>query len=97
MQSLAALGLRGREHLPVRVLSQGQKRRAALARLKSCPAKLWVLDEPFVALDKRAQEVLANILSAHIASGGMALLTSHQPVELAGVAAKAGHVYRLAS
>ena len=47
--ALAQLGLRGREHLPVRVLSQGQKRRAALARLVVSTAKLWILDEPFVA------------------------------------------------
>lgn len=93
MQALSHLGLRGREHLPVRVLSQGQKRRAALARLQSCPAKLWVLDEPFVALDKRAQEVLAEIVSTHIAAGGLALFTSHQPVQLAGT----GNVYRLTS
>jgi len=49
MSALAKMGLRGREQLPVRVLSQGQKRRTALARLLSSRAKLWILDEPFVA------------------------------------------------
>ena len=91
MAALAQLGLRGREHLPVRVLSQGQKRRAALARLIASAAVLWVLDEPFVALDKHAQDVLATIISAHVAKGGMALFTSHQTVDMAGN----GHHYRL--
>jgi heme exporter protein A len=84
LAALAQLGLRGREHLPVRVLSQGQKRRAALARLIASTAALWVLDEPFVALDKHAQDVLGGIISNHVAKGGMALFTSHQPVEMAG-------------
>lgn len=91
MAALARLGLRGREHLPVRVLSQGQKRRAALARLIASKAILWVLDEPFVALDTHAQAVLASIISDHVASGGMALFTSHQAVDMAGN----GHYYRL--
>lgn len=91
MAALARLGLRGREHLPVRVLSQGQKRRAALARLIASKAILWVLDEPFVALDTHAQAVLASIISDHVASGGMALFTSHQAVDMAGN----GHHYRL--
>jgi heme exporter protein A len=84
LSALAQLGLRGREHLPVRVLSQGQKRRAALARMIASHAALWVMDEPFVALDKHAQDVLASIISDHVARGGMALFTSHQPVDMAG-------------
>ncbi len=91
LAALAQLGLRGREHLPVRVLSQGQKRRAALARLIASQSTLWVLDEPFVALDKHAQDVLANIISYHVSQGGMALFTSHQTVDMAGN----GQNYRL--
>ena len=91
LKALAQLGLRGREHLPVRVLSQGQKRRTALARLLVSPAKLWVLDEPFVALDTAAQSALAQIINDHLAKQGMVLLTSHQAVSLGGV----GFTYRL--
>jgi heme exporter protein A len=93
MAALAKLGLRGREHLPLRVLSQGQKRRAALARLLSSTAKLWILDEPFVALDLAAQQVLTGVLNAHLQNQGMVLLTSHQAVALGGV----GLSYRLTS
>ena len=91
LKALAQLGLRGREHLPVRVLSQGQKRRTALARLLVSPAKLWILDEPFVALDTAAQSALAQIINDHLAKQGMVLLTSHQAVSLGGV----GFTYRL--
>jgi heme exporter protein A len=80
--ALARMGLRGREHLPLRVMSQGQKRRTALARLLVCQAPLWVLDEPFVALDVKAVDGLRGLLAEHVAQGGMALLTSHQPVNL---------------
>jgi heme exporter protein A len=81
-EALARMGLRGRERLPVRVMSQGQKRRTALARLYACPATLWVLDEPFVALDSQAQATLQSLLVKHVSAGGMVLLTSHQPVSL---------------
>ena len=80
--ALARMGLRGREHLPLRVMSQGQKRRVALARLLISQAPLWVLDEPFVALDARAVDHLRAILGEHVAQGGMALFTSHQAVML---------------
>ena len=91
MAALAQLGLRGREHLPVRVLSQGQKRRTALARLVVSTAKLWILDEPFVALDPAALNALSEVINAHLSSQGMVLLTSHQAVSLAGQ----GRTYRL--
>lgn len=89
--ALSQLGLKGREHLPVRVLSQGQKRRTALGRLLLSSAKLWILDEPFVALDLAAQKVLTEVLNAHLKRQGMVLLTSHQAVSLAGQ----GQSYRL--
>jgi heme exporter protein A len=93
MQALAQLGLRGREHLPVRVLSQGQKRRTALTRLLVSTAKLWVLDEPFVALDTNAQNALSEVINGHLANQGMVLLTSHQVVNLGGQ----GFTYRLSA
>lgn len=84
MAALSQMGLRSREHLPVRVLSQGQQRRSALSRLIVSSAALWVLDEPFVALDAAAQNVLAGVINAHLSRQGMVLLTSHQAVSLAG-------------
>lgn len=83
--ALRRLGLKGREDLAARFLSQGQKRRVALARLLTSKAKLWVLDEPFVALDVQAVDQLCTIIGEHLHAGGMALFTSHQEVNL-GVA-----------
>ena len=80
--ALKALGLARCGRLPTRFLSAGQKRRVLLARLLLRPARLWVLDEPFAALDAAATDWLGRLLSQHLASGGMALLTSHQPVPL---------------
>ncbi|MSQ59033.1 MAG: cytochrome c biogenesis heme-transporting ATPase CcmA [Betaproteobacteria bacterium] len=70
--------------LPVRVLSQGQKRRVALARLSLAGARpLWILDEPFAALDTAASVSLANLIVKHVRQQGTVLLTSHQEVEFA--------------
>lgn len=83
MQALAAAGLRQREHLSARSLSQGQRRRVALARLLLAPsARLWVLDEPFNTLDTAASEWLLGVLTGHLRRGGIVVLTSHQPVAI---------------
>ena len=82
MGALRKIELNNREHLPLRVLSQGQKRRTALARLSVSEAKLWVLDEPFVALDAQSLDNLRALLANHVLQGGMLLFTSHQAVEL---------------
>ena len=76
--ALVRLGLGGRERTPVRNLSQGLRRRVALARLalESGPG-LWVLDEPFDALDVAGTDTLHALLAAHRARGGSVLLTSH--------------------
>jgi heme exporter protein A len=84
LAALRRFGLQGREALPVRVLSAGQKRRVLLARLLTRKARLWVLDEPFAALDARAVELLGELLAGHLAGGGMAVVTSHQDVPLPG-------------
>jgi heme exporter protein A len=84
LSALARLGLRGREALPVRVLSAGQKRRVLLARLITRPAALWVLDEAFNALDSGAVQLLGDLVSGHLAQGGLAVLTSHQALPLPG-------------
>lgn len=79
--ALQGMGLAGREHLPVKFLSQGQRRRAALARLKLAqPRPLWLLDEPFNALDTHAVAGMRQIMENHLAQGGMIALTSHQEV-----------------
>jgi len=76
--ALARLGLAGREALPARVLSQGQKRRVALSRLLLAPrARLWILDEPFTALDTAGVQTVAAMIDAHCTGGGIAVLTSH--------------------
>lgn len=83
--ALARLGLRGCQTRLVRHLSQGQKRRVALSRLMLNRAKLWVLDEPFVALDQAAIQLLADLVAAHLNKGGLAVLTSHQQVDIGTV------------
>ena len=82
--ALAAFGLAACEHLPVRSLSQGQKRRSALARLSlSANAPLWVLDEPFSALDVDAVSHLEKLILAYIAGGGSVIFTTHQDATIA--------------
>lgn len=76
-QALAAVGLRGFEDVPCHTLSAGQQRRVALARLYLESPPLWVLDEPFTALDKLAVAQLEDHLAAHCQRGGMVLLTTH--------------------
>jgi heme exporter protein A len=82
LAALDRMGMRGYEDLPTKVLSQGQKRRIALARLLLTRARLWVLDEPFTALDAAAVDVLQTTIREHLDRGGMAVLTTHQPVTI---------------
>ncbi len=82
LEALVRFGLRGREDLAVRFLSAGQKRRVLLARLAVRKAALWILDEPFTALDVKAVAMLSGLIEAHLAKGGMAILTSHQSMPL---------------
>jgi len=77
-KALGKIGLKGREDLPARVLSQGQQRRVALARLLVSKAKVWILDEPFTALDIKAVAALQDVLSNHVTNNGMVILTTHQ-------------------
>ncbi len=82
IDALEQVGLAGREDLACKYLSQGQKRRVALARLVVDRRPLWILDEPFVALDVAAVDWLAGIISSHLQRGGMAVMTTHQPVAI---------------
>ena len=82
--ALARFGLAGREGLPVRALSQGQRRRAALARLAVGAAQpLWILDEPFAALDSAGTQLVLSLAGEHLARGGMVVLTTHQDARVA--------------
>jgi len=82
--ALAAAGLKGRERAPARTLSQGQRRRVALARLALAQrSTLWVLDEPFNALDAAAAAWLSGLAQEQLSRGGIVVLTSHQSVPLA--------------
>ncbi|WP_392886505.1 cytochrome c biogenesis heme-transporting ATPase CcmA [Pseudomonas migulae] len=75
--ALAAVGLRGFEDVPCHTLSAGQQRRVALARLYLDSPPLWILDEPFTALDKQGVAQLEEHLAAHCERGGMVVLTTH--------------------
>lgn len=83
--ALDRIGLAGREALPAKVLSQGQKRRVALARLLVADAPLWILDEPLTALDVGAVDLIQSRIADHLRRGGMVVLTTHQPIAVPGV------------
>ncbi len=83
LSALDRLGVTQCAHLPARVLSAGQKRRVALARLVLQPATLWILDEPITNLDVRGIATVEAVLAAHLQQGGMILVAAHQPL-LAG-------------
>ena len=83
LAGLDRFGIAHCAELPAKVLSQGQRRRVALARLALSDAvPLWILDEPFSALDVGAVVELEGLLASHLASGGMVVLTTHQEVEV---------------
>jgi heme exporter protein A len=82
VDALDRIGLGGFEDLPTRMLSQGQKKRVALARLILSKAPLWILDEPFTALDTDAVELLQELIAGQVAGGGAVVLTTHQEVAL---------------
>jgi heme exporter protein A len=79
---MEAMGLNRLAAVPVRMLSTGQKKRAALARVAASGARLWLLDEPANGLDAEGQERLAAAVAAHRSGGGAVLAASHQPLLL---------------
>jgi heme exporter protein A len=82
-QALDQLGLEREADLPTRALSQGQRKRVALARLQfGMHAPLWILDEPFTALDQKSVSHLCATLAMHLDGGGMLVYTTHQAIEL---------------
>ena len=84
--ALQRMGLAGRERLPARFLSEGQRRRVALARLLVCNTRLWLLDEVLTSLDKAAVGLVRSLIEEHLNRGGIAIVATHQELELsAGV------------
>ncbi len=83
--AMARLGLVGLEVVPVRYLSTGQKKRAALARLIGQRAAVWLLDEPLNGLDRAAAALTQQLAAEHLAAGGICVIASHQPFALAGM------------
>ena len=81
-RGLEAMGIAGLAEVPVRMLSTGQRKRAALARLIAGPADIWLLDEPGNGLDLAALDALATAMAAHRARGGVILAATHQPLGL---------------
>ncbi len=83
--ALAAFDLAALAARPVRTLSAGQRRRAALARVAASRANAWLLDEPFNALDMASQKSLRAVLAQHLAAGGLAIAATHVPLDIVGV------------
>lgn len=90
LEALSRLGLAGRESLPARLLSEGQRRRVALARLLTCGTKLWLLDEILSSLDKGAVALIRSLIEEHLSAGGIAIVATHQDLAVA-----TGSSYRL--
>jgi heme exporter protein A len=86
LNALQRMGLAGRESLPARFLSEGLRRRVALARLLVCNTRLWLLDEVMTSLDKGAVALVRSLIEEHLNRGGIAIVATHQELELsAGV------------
>lgn len=80
--ALETVGLIDLSHLPARVLSAGQKRRLALARLAAVPRPVWLLDEPTSALDGASQDRLFAMIGDHLNGGGLAVIATHVDLPL---------------
>lgn len=89
-RALDQIGLSGRNNLPARLLSEGQQRRLALARLITSQATLWVLDEVLTSLDRSAVTLVKSLIGEHLQNGGMAIIATHQELDLS-----AGSLQRL--
>jgi heme exporter protein A len=83
--SLWRFGLKGREDLPVNCLSAGQKKRVLMARMLTRRAQVWILDEPFNALDTHAVGELQDLIVEHLQGNGLVVLTSHQSLAISGL------------
>ena len=81
--ALQAFGLEGAADLEVRMLSAGQRRRLALARLVASPRPLWLLDEPLAPLDSARRAMFGEVMTAHLKGGGLILAAVHDPLPIA--------------
>ena len=88
--ALEKIGLGARSKLPARLLSEGQQRRVALARLLTSKTKLWVLDEILTSLDRAAVALIQSLIGEHLQNGGLAIIATHQELDLS-----AGSLQRL--
>ena len=79
---LEQVGLARQADLPCRYLSAGQRRRLALARLLASKRPLWLLDEPFAALDAAGQALIAHLMARHCGEGGIIIAATHEPLGL---------------
>jgi len=84
-EALEYVGLAGFEDVPCYSLSAGQLRRVALARLYLTPARVWILDEPFTAIDIQGVARLETLIAEHAAGGGLVFLSTHQPLQIDAV------------
>jgi len=97
-EAIDQVGLTGVAHLPFGYLSAGQQRRIALARLLVSHRPLWLLDEPTAALDKRSDQLFANLVRDHLKNGGLAIAATHQPLGLDNVRSlELSGIHRVAS
>lgn len=87
--ALARFALTPQAELPARFLSQGQRRRLALARFAAIPARLWLLDEPTTGLDEANVATLESLVAEHCAKGGLAVVSTHLALKLPGSSALA--------
>ncbi|WP_372741545.1 cytochrome c biogenesis heme-transporting ATPase CcmA [Neptunomonas sp.] len=88
LAALDAVGLKGYEDVPCHSLSAGQNRRVSLARLYMNTATLWILDEPFTAIDKHGVAAKEKWLAGHVAAGGSVILTTHHDLTSCGPVTK---------
>lgn len=86
--ALAQVGLAGRENLAARFLSEGQRRRSALARLTVSGKKLWILDEVQASLDANALDLVRSLIEKHLNAGGMALVATHQELKFSATSSQ---------
>ncbi|HVU19212.1 MAG TPA: heme ABC exporter ATP-binding protein CcmA [Rhizomicrobium sp.] len=82
-EAMEMVGLRHLADLPGQYLSAGQKKRVALARLKLCSRPLWLMDEPLASLDIAGKKIAADLVAAHCANGGIAVVATHEPLGIA--------------
>jgi heme exporter protein A len=86
--ALARVGLAGRDHLPARFLSEGQRRRSAIARLLTRNSALWLLDEVLASLDHAATTLIETIIGEHLSAGGIAIVATHQELRVSASSLK---------